>query len=534
MSTFETLGLSQRALTVLDRKGFNEPTPIQQRTIPAILEGQQDMIGQAATGTGKTAAFGLPIFEQLDEGRREVQALVLTPTRELAVQVARELESLRGGRQLSIMAIYGGRDFAPQLRALRQGLSVVVGTPGRILDHIRRGRLRLEKLKFMVLDEADEMLNLGFQEDVEAILEATSADKRTFLFSATMPSEIQAIAEKYMKEYELIRATSTPETASLTEHTYHEVHERDRFEALCRIIDAEDDLYGIVFCRTRLDTSELADRLSQRGYQMGALHGDFTQTQREMILQRFRRRQIRILVATDVAARGIDVKDLTHVINYHLPQSPDHYIHRIGRTGRAGRRGKAVTLINPSEHRKLQYIQRGVQTTIRKEKLLTVEQLIERKTGRIRARVAEAAEAEVGVDQLALARELLAEGEGERIVAALLQQMFPNELDRSSHSEISEVRPQPRRPSTRLHVARGRRDGVTPKRLLRLLRDNCRVSSQEIRDLEIRDRCAYVTLPARDAKVLLAQFRSKQGKPLITRAGNPGAKKGRPSRRPRC
>jgi ATP-dependent RNA helicase DeaD len=389
MEQFEELGLSQAALKALKQKGFEEPTPIQVKTIPLLLRDDRDVVGQAQTGTGKTAAFGLPIIEMMSEKSKNVQAIVLTPTRELAVQVAEEINSLKGKKRLSIVPIYGGQSMDQQLRSLKKGVDIVVGTPGRVLDHIKRRTLKLDAISHLVLDEADEMLNMGFIEDVREILRNTGLDKRTMLFSATMPPAIMGIAKKYMGEYEVIRVQDKQLTVSLTDQIYFEVSLANKFEALCRIIDIEEEFYGLVFCRTKVDTDKIANHLIDRGYDADALHGDLSQGQREKILNKFKNRRITILVATDVAARGIDVQDLTHVINYALPQDPESYVHRIGRTGRAGKEGTAITFITPEEYRKLQYIKKSAKTDIRKARLPGVKDVINTKKLRIQSDLAE-------------------------------------------------------------------------------------------------------------------------------------------------
>nr|WP_211436152.1 DEAD/DEAH box helicase [Candidatus Kuenenia stuttgartiensis] len=337
MESFESLGLSESTLKVLKEKGYEEPTPIQQKTIPAILSGTKDIVGQAQTGTGKTAAFGLPVLELLPEKSKNVQALVLTPTRELAIQVAEELNSLKGKKRLSIVPIYGRQSMELQLRSLKKGIDIVVGTPGRVLDHLKRGTLKIGKISFLVLDEADEMLNMGFIDDVREIMENTGHEKRTLLFSATMPFEIMQIAKNYMRDFDVQKVNAGQLTVSQTDQIYFEVFAADKFEALCRIIDIEKDFYGLVFCRTKIDVDAVASHLIERGYDADALHGDISQSLREKILAKFKKRQINILIATDVAARGLDIHNLSHVINYSLPQDPESYVHRIGRTGRAGK-----------------------------------------------------------------------------------------------------------------------------------------------------------------------------------------------------
>ena len=307
-----------------------------------------------------------------------MRAIVLAPTRELAIQVAEEINSFACGRKLKIVPVYGGQSIELQIRQLKKGVDIVVGTPGRVLDLIDRKILKLDKIEYFILDEADEMLNMGFIEDIEKILESfTNNDKRMLFFSATMPKEILKIAENHMrKDYEILKVETKELTTNLTDQIYFEVKQKDKFEALCRIIDLEPDFYGIVFCRTKNDVNELAGKLNDRGYDAGELHGDITQNHREVTLNRFKARKLNILVATDVAARGIDVNDLTHVVNYAIPQEAESYVHRIGRTGRAGKEGTAITFMTPSEYKKLLQIKRITKTDIRKEKLPEIKDVI--------------------------------------------------------------------------------------------------------------------------------------------------------------
>jgi len=296
MKTFKELGLSEETLKNLKIKGFEEPTPIQVQTIPALLSGKKDIIGQARTGTGKTAAFGLPLIELLKDKSKNVQAIVLTPTRELAIQVAEEINSLKGNKKLRTVPIYGGQAISGQLRSLKKGVDIVVGTPGRVIDHLNRRTLKLDKISHLILDEADEMLDMGFLEDVKKIMEHTPEEKRTMLFSATMPKEIINIAEKYMVEYDIFRVAHGELTVSQTDQIYFEVHPGNKFEALCRIIDIEDEFYGLIFCRTKINVDNLAKHLMERGYDVDALHGDISQHLREKILNKFKKHFINILV----------------------------------------------------------------------------------------------------------------------------------------------------------------------------------------------------------------------------------------------
>ncbi|RJQ18995.1 MAG: DEAD/DEAH box helicase [Nitrospiraceae bacterium] len=519
MDSFESLGLSEDILKTLKRKGYEEPTPIQAMTIPVILAGEKDIIGQAQTGTGKTAAFGLPIIELLPENRGNVQALVLTPTRELAIQVAEEVNSLKGKKKLSIVPIYGGQSIDMQLRSLKKGVDIVVGTPGRIIDHLNRRTLRLEGISFLVLDEADEMLNMGFIDEVKEILEKTNPDKRTMLFSATMPKEIMRIAEKYMGEYEVMGVQKGELTVSLTDQIYFEVSNADKFEALCRIIDIEEAFYGLIFCRTKIDAETVAGHLIDRGYDADALHGDLSQGQREKILNKFKKRQINILVATDVAARGIDVHDLTHVINYALPQDPESYVHRIGRTGRAGKEGTAITFITPVEYRKLQYIKQTAKTDIRKATLPKVEDVINTKKQRIKAELAELVQEGPGETYLKMAGELLADNAPEEILAAVLQYGFQDELDEKKYTEIEDVAVD-FKGKTRLFVAKGKKDGLTPGKLAAFIKDKCGIREEKIKQIQILEKFSFVTLPFQEAELVLEHSRkTKKGRwPLITKA----------------
>jgi len=526
MNSFEKLGLSEETLKVLKRKGYEEPTTIQIKTIPAILAGKRDIVGQAQTGTGKTAAFGLPIIEMLEGKSKAVQALVLTPTRELAIQVAEEINSLKGSKKLHIVPIYGGQSIEQQLRSLKKGVDIVVGTPGRVIDHLGRRSLNLESISYMVLDEADEMLNMGFIDEVKEILDKTNPDKRTMLFSATMPKEIMRIAEKYMGEYDVFEVQKGQLTVSLTDQIYFEVSHADKFEALCRIIDMEEEFYGLIFCRTKADVDTVSNHLMERGYEADGLHGDLSQSQREKILNKFKKRMITVLVATDVAARGIDVHDLTHVINYALPQDPESYVHRIGRTGRAGKEGTAITFITPEEYRKLQYIKKSAKTDIRKARLPKVRDVINAKKLRIKTDLANIVESHLEEEYLEMSRELLEGYPPEQIVSALLQYSFQEELDESSYTEIEDVVVDTKG-TTRLFVAQGRKDGLTPVKLISFIQDKCGIRKEKIKQIQILDKFSFVTLPFNEAEILLAHFRKrKKGNGLFISEAKERKKKG--------
>ncbi len=364
MTLFNEMGLSPEIQQAVELLGFETPTPIQEKTIPFLLENNTDMVALAQTGTGKTAAFGLPIIQQIDTLGNHTQALILSPTRELALQIASDLNNFsKFIKKINIVVVYGGADIKNQINQLERGASIVVGTPGRTLDLIKRKKLKVNEIKWLVLDEADEMLSMGFKDDLDAILETSPKEKQTMLFSATMPKEIVSIANKYMTNPHEISVGKKNTGAENVEHHYYVIHAKDRYIALKRVADINPNIYGIIFCRTRAETKDVADKLMQDGYNADALHGDLSQAQRDHVMARFRGKHLQMLVATDVAARGLDVTDLTHVINYNLPDDPEIYIHRSGRTGRAGKKGISVTLIHLREKGKLRQVEKKVNKT---------------------------------------------------------------------------------------------------------------------------------------------------------------------------
>jgi ATP-dependent RNA helicase DeaD len=383
---FAALGLGAQALHAVMDLGYGTPTPIQEQTIPALLAGR-DVIAQAPTGTGKTAAFGLPIVERLDESEPRPQVLVVAPTRELAIQVAEVLHALGRHRELVTIPIYGGAPYERQFRALARGVQVVVGTPGRLLDHLNRGTLDLSAIRMVVLDEADEMLDMGFLEDIEALLAALPAERLTALFSATIPPRIARLAARYMREPVRLSVAEREAVAPLVRQVYYEVPASAKSEALARILDLEQPESVIVFVRTRRDADVLSEQLSAQGYLAQAIHGEISQSQRERALERFREGRTQILVATDVAARGLDIPDVSHIINYDLPFDAESYVHRIGRTGRAGRSGEALTLITPRERRQLMNIERAIHRRLERLRLPTEADIAARRRAAFRDEV---------------------------------------------------------------------------------------------------------------------------------------------------
>ncbi|MGL5122908.1 MAG: DEAD/DEAH box helicase [Fusobacteriaceae bacterium] len=561
---FKNLGLTEKTLKALAKKGYEKPSPIQELTIPALLSGTKDIIGQAQTGTGKTAAFSLPILEQLDENSKDIQAIVLTPTRELAVQVSEEMHALSFGRKIRITPVYGGQSMDFQIKQLRKGVDIVVGTPGRVMDLMNRGILKINNLKFFVLDEADEMLNMGFVEDIEKILKSTNEDKKMLFFSATMPAVILKIAKAHMRDHEVLAVKAREITTDLTDQIYFEVKDRDKFEALCRIMDLATDFYGIVFCRTKNDVNELVGKLNDRGYDAEGLHGDISQNHREVTLKRFKAKKLNVLVATDVAARGIDVNDLSHVINFAIPQEAESYVHRIGRTGRAGKQGTAITFITPSEYRKLMYIQKTVKTEIRKEKLPRVKDVIEAKKVRIFSDIERVIETGEFKNFEKMTAELMSNSEPHIIISALLKNAYDQELDESNYSEISAIGDRDSRSrndsrdrndsrgsrdrnssrdrsdsrgsrdsrdsssegsldntgKVRLFIALGKKDGTTLKTLLDTISSKANVPENKIRNVELYENFSFVSVPFKEAETIIEAFdKERTGrKPLVEKA----------------
>lgn len=367
MTTFESLGIEEGLLQSIQQLGFTEPTPIQEKAIPVLLQGTKDFIGLAQTGTGKTAAFGLPTLQLISKENRYPQTLIVCPTRELCLQITKDLNSFKNKKNsISITAVYGGTSIGEQIRDLKRGTHIVVATPGRLIDLIERKAINLEKIHYVVLDEADEMLNMGFKEDIEFILKNTPERQSTWLFSATMPAEIRQVSKKYMKQpFEITIGKMNAGNANI-DHQYYATQHVNRYETLKRIIDFNPGIYGIVFTRTKADAQQIAEQLTREGYDIESIHGDLTQQQRDKVMGLFRDKSIQLLIATDVAARGIDVSGITHVINYELPDDTEVYTHRSGRTGRAGKSGISVSIVTPKESYRLRQIEKLVNTRVHK------------------------------------------------------------------------------------------------------------------------------------------------------------------------
>ncbi|HWJ92275.1 MAG TPA: DEAD/DEAH box helicase, partial [Flavisolibacter sp.] len=367
MATFEELGLQENLLKAVGELGFTTPTPIQEKAIPVLLSGTKDLIGLAQTGTGKTAAFGLPLLQLIEAGKKFPQALIICPTRELCLQIVNEIELFKKySAGLHVVAVYGGASISMQIRDIRRGVQIVVATPGRLIDLIERKAINLEEIRYVVLDEADEMLNMGFQEDIEFILQNTPQRDSTWLFSATMPAEIRKVSKKYMEEPVEITVGKKNTANKNIDHQFFVTTAQHRYESLKRLIDFNPGMYGIIFTRTKADAQEIAEKLTREGYDIDALHGDLTQQQRNKVMDEFRDKTLQLLIATDVAARGIDVQGISHVINFELPDDVEVYTHRSGRTGRAGKTGVCMSIVHSREIGKLRQIERMVQVPFHK------------------------------------------------------------------------------------------------------------------------------------------------------------------------
>jgi len=510
--TFKDFGLSESTINALLKKGFDTPSAIQALVIPEFLHEQSNIIGQAQTGTGKTAAFSIPIIETLVPENGVTKALILTPTRELAVQVSDEIYSLIGEKRLRVLPVYGGQSIDQQIKNIKRGVDIVVGTPGRIIDLLERKVLNVSQLSFFVLDEADEMLNMGFVDDIELILKQSNTTQKMLFFSATMPRSILSIAKKYMGEFKTLKVENQESTTGLTEQIYFEVRDSDKFETLCRVLDFERDFYGIIFAKTKNEADSITEHLKSRGYSADAIHGDITQAMRNKTLTSFKNKKITILVATDVAARGIDVSNLTHVINYSIPNEAESYVHRIGRTGRAGNATK---------------------NTIKRQKAPTVTEVINAKKEALDAFVCEIINEKDHNSYLDLATTLLSKHQPEVLLAALLRHTYGDEFLPESYVKLVEQNSNSTRnfnensyndnsrfaDQVKLFIAMGKKDGLNPRKLLEILTTQAKTPARKVRDVRILDAFSFITVPFDEAEFIMkAMNKEKNQRPLVTKA----------------
>lgn len=563
--SFADLGLSEKILDAIEKKGFKTPSPIQTLAIPRLLNGDTNLIAKARTGTGKTAAFGLPIIQNICDESEYVRALILEPTRELAIQTCTEMQSFSTGKFPRVAVLYGGASYSTQIRELKRGTEIVVGTPGRIKDHLERGTLKLDKIDYFILDEGDEMLDMGFVDDIKSIFAQANPDSRILLFSATMPKPILQIAEEFMGEYDVVEEEGFVEEPLLIDQKYWVVSERDKIEALVRLIDVSPDFYGLVFTMTKNDADMVSRLLDERGYEAAALHGDVPQGQREKILARFRSKKTRILVATDVAARGIDISGLSHVVNYSLPFDAATYVHRIGRTGRAGTSGIAVTFVRPEERRKLEFLKKRIRSAAKgemnEETVPSIAQVLETKRVRIfdelkeklglKAKVEDAGaelaketyddeivpipqEESAGTDKKLseqsgfepklmnvqdfykkAAEDICGQYDAKDVLAAVLQINYGESLDESHYGKVMTSRggASSNPDQKRIYVQLGRRDGYNAKSIAEYFSDLLNIPGRMVDRIDVGQNFSLLSLPSVNAVRALELSKSRTSLP---------------------
>ena len=517
MNEFERLGLSQPLVNAIEELGFVNPTPIQSKAIPWLLQKERDFVGLAQTGTGKTAAFGLPLMDLLDVEIKRPQALILSPTRELCLQITDQL-NLFGKHlpNLNITPVYGGTDISQQIYSIKRGTHIVVATPGRLRDLLRRKAVDLTNVEFVVLDEADEMLNMGFKEEIDDILSYTSDDAFTWLFSATMPAEVRRIAKTYMDNpYELNVSKQTNHQTDI-DHQYVVTRSSYRYEVLRRFLDIDSSTFGVIFCRTRKTTQELADRLVQDGYQADALHGDLNQAQRDRVMDKFRARRIQVLVATDVAARGIDVQDITHVFHYNIPEDLAFYTHRSGRTARAGKEGISLALVHPKDLYMIRRMERELRIDFSLAHIPTGKEICEKRLMSYMEDVRDVEPNEAVSAYLPKLKETLAELDKEELIEKLATLVFDRSLQDYQHApdlnnmareKKKRERPDRRRGSMkRLHINIGSQDLDGKAPLIRMICRRARISGRDIGKIDLHRKHSYVDIEERVAAKVVESF----------------------------
>ena len=548
--SFEDLGLDEATLKAVEKKGFETPSPIQILAIPRLLNGDANLIAKARTGTGKTAAFGLPLVQKIREDKGFPQALILTPTRELCLQVCKEIQSFSSENFPRMAAVYGGQSMGEQIRSLKKGVEIVVGTPGRVKDHIERGTLKLENISYFILDEADEMLDMGFIEDIEEIFGNANPESRVLLFSATMPPQILKIASDFMGDYEIIEEEKRPEEPLLTEQRYWVVRENEKIEALVRLIDISPDFYGLVFTQTKVDADSVCKQLDEKGYEVAALHGDIPQAQREKILYRFRNKKTRILVATDVAARGIDIEGLTHVVNYALPFDVPTYVHRIGRTGRAGAKGLAFTFVRPEERRKLEFIKqsafKSTKGKLTEEEIPSVKEVLKIKEKKLFEQMQEQLSlfkteenpsseenensAETQIENKTenktegkkenqtfakMAQILCEERDPMQVLSEVLALSYGKSLDPKRYGEITPLKVFNQGRQIRLYVQMGRKDGYSPKDIANYFSKLLKIPQRMVDRIDLSEKFVLVSLPYQAGMDLVARAKKDKSLPSM-------------------
>ena len=546
MQSFEALGLSGEIVQAIRKLGFEEPTPVQQKAIPVLLEGNQDVVALAQTGTGKTAAFGLPLIDLMDDRDKKTRALVLAPTRELCLQITNDFDNFsRAVKPLNIVPVYGGASITEQIRRIKKGAQIIVATPGRLMDLLERKVINLQDIRFVVLDEADEMLNMGFKEDIDHILAQTAEDKNVWLFSATMPREVRQIASTYMNApFELTIGEKNQSNQNI-EHQFMVVDEKDRYAALKRVVDYNLDIFGVIFCRTKLDTQRVAEHLIRDGYNADALHGDLTQQQRDRVMKNFKAKTLQILVATDVAARGIDVNNITHVIHMNLPDEIEFYTHRSGRTARAGKKGISIAIITRKEVQKIRQIEKNIQSKFEKKLVPTGVEVCQKRVLNIvhKLREVHLAEGEISHFLPAIYDELQ-DLSKEEIIKRFTSLEFNHFLDyyrdaqdlnRTERGERGERESGGRYiTGDRLFINLGKMDGLDAGKLLGLICDRTNLSRDHIGRIDLKGAYSFFEVEKSQTEIIKSnlhgfEFKGRMVRIEITDSKNEGSSERRRS-----
>lgn len=520
LTTFADLGVSPSIIQGLYEMGFEEPTPIQKDTIPKLMQGA-DLLGQAQTGTGKTAAFGIPLIQNLGllAPSNMPKALIIVPTRELANQVTVELNKIGKFSKLKTIPIFGGQSIDRQLVSLARNPQIIVGTPGRILDHIRRGSLNLSEIQSFILDEADEMLDMGFIDDINTIINSITSPFQFMLFSATMPTEIQKMAQTKMNNPVIVKVRARELTAATIQQIFYELENWEKLEALCRIVDVEDSKLFLVFCQTKKEVDDLTKQLSVRGYFAEALHGDYSQYKRDQVMRNFRENKLDILVATDVAARGIDVSHVSHVVNYSLPQQAESYIHRIGRTGRAGREGMAITFVTPSEYKQLMQIEKVARTRLQKGKLPTRKELFSVRKIQMLGQIT-ASKEKVEPYFVEWAEKLMEKGDERKLLAVALKIAYNNqypEINLDREGIIDSYSTGGEKGMARLFINGGRNYNITHRDIIQALVKSELLNGSDIGKIHVLDDFTFVEVPEELAASIIAKMsRFKLNDKIVT------------------
>ena len=524
MKTFEELGVCEQIRKAIEELGFVHPMPVQEAVIPYLLGNEDDVIALAQTGTGKTAAFGIPLLERIDTSQRYTQALVLSPTRELCLQIADDLRDFAKYMDgVHVEAVYGGAAIEPQMRALKKGVEIIVATPGRLVDLMHRGYARLEQVTNIVLDEADEMLNMGFSDSINEIFESLSDDHHTLMFSATMSKEVERVAKKYLHDYKEIVVGSRNEGAESVNHIYYMVNAKDKYLALKRIVDFYPRIFAIIFCRTKIETQEVADKLIKDGYNAESLHGDLSQQQRDLTMQKFRNHLTQLLVATDVAARGLDVDDLTHVINFGLPDDIESYTHRSGRTGRAGKKGTSISIVHSREKFKIRNIEKIICKEFVKAEIPSAEEICKKQLYKVMDQIVktDVDDEEIApfmqdinryfeyIDKDELIKKIVSLEFGKFLAyyadAPEIEAVVPDRKEKKPQSDKQKLQNKAQKGYRRLFINLGKRNGFYPGELMQTL-NRFVGGRQEVGHIDLLDTISYFEVPEKDAKKVMIQL----------------------------